>query len=241
MQWSGSAIGAMPRVATIATMPSRLDTFQQVLPAIHSQVDHVFIYLDGYRTPPGFLAGFDRITVRGAEELGDLRANSRYLCLRHLSVPTVVVMVDDDIAYPPDYVDRLARALQRLEGRAVVGVHGRIFVPPHRSYVNDVLMWHFSGQLTRARHVHELGTGTCAFISSQFDVDPRDWGRNDMDDIDFAIEAQRRRLPRVALGRAAGWLKALGENQPDSLWNKTRTDDSEQSRRMRVLLGLYAD
>ena len=57
--------------------------------------------------------------------------------------------------------------------------------------------------------------------------------------INVAIEAQRRGLPRIAVAWTAGWLKAYAVIQPDSLWAKTLTDDSEQSRRMRPLLGLY--
>ena len=239
MTGSSGEIGTMRRVAAIATLASRLETFQQVLPVIHAQVDHVFIYLDGYSVPPSFLRDFDRITVRRAEDAGDLHSSSRFLCLRDLIAPTVVAMVDDDIIYPPSYVDRLVSALQRLEGKAIVGVHGRIFLPPHQSYVRNVSTLHFKHQLMQACHVHELGTGTCAFISSNFDVDPRKWGRTDMDDIIVATEAQRRGLPRIAVARAAGWLKPHAEPQPDSIWAKTLIDDSEQSRRMRALLGLY--
>jgi hypothetical protein len=89
--------------------------------------------------------------------------------------------------------------------------------------------------------VHELGTGTCAFISNNFNVNPKDWGRTDTDDIDVAIEAQRRGLTRIAIARTAGWLKPLAEKQTDSIWARTLKDDSEQSRRMRTLLSLYAD
>jgi hypothetical protein len=239
MTESSGAIGTMRRVAAIATLASRLETFQKVLPVIHAQVNHVFIYLDGYSVLPSFLAAFDRITVRRAEDVGDLHCSSRFLCLQDLIAPTVVTVVDDDIIYPPDYVDLLVSALQQIEGKAIVGVHGRIFVPPHESYARNVATFHFTHQLAQARHVHELGIGTCAFISSNFNVDPSQWGATNMDDINVAIEAQRRGLPRIAVARAAGWLKPCAEPQPDNLWAKTLIDDSEQSRRMRALLGHY--
>jgi len=236
MAWSKDAIEKMPRIATIATLASRVETFQAVLPVIHAQVEHVFVYLDGYSTPPVFLERFDRLTVCRAE----LHASSRFLCLQELSGPTVVVVVDDDIIYPQDYVDRLVKALQRLDGQAIVGVHGRIFLPPHQSYVNHALFIGYARELAEPTHVHELGTGTCAFISSNFVVDPRDWRRYDMDDIIVAIEAQRRGLPRVSVARRARWLARNARPQSDSLWDKTLIDDSEQSRQMRTLLSLYA-
>lgn len=240
MTGGSGGIGSMRRVAAIATLASRVESFQKVLPVIHAQVDHVFIYLDGYSVPPTFLGSFDRVTVRRAEDVGDLHASSRFLCLQDLSAPTVVATVDDDIIYPPDYVDRLVNALQRLEGQAIVGVHGRIFLPPHQSYVRDAAVFHFTRELSEACHVHELGTGTCAFVSSNLDVDPREWAHNGMDDIVIATEAQRRGLPRIAVARPAGWVRALVPDQPDSLWAKTLIDDSEQGRRMRALLSLYS-
>ena len=155
-----SSVSGLPRAATIATMASRVETFQQVLPVIHAQVDHVFVYLDGYDAVPGFLQDFDRISVYRAEEVGDLHCSSRFLCLQHLDTPTVVVSVDDDIIYPPDYVDRLVEALHQAEGLALVGVHGRIFRPPHRSYVHDAAAFQFAQELVKPTHVHELGMGT---------------------------------------------------------------------------------
>jgi len=236
---AGTSIGGMRRIAAIATMASRIETFQKVLPVIRAQVDHVYIYLDGYSTAPAFLAGLDRITVQRAEDVGNLHASSRFLCLRDLTAPAVVAMVDDDIIYPPDYVDRLVGALQRLEGNAVVGVHGRVFTPPHQSYVRNTTVLHFMRQLAQPCHVHVLGSGTCAFVSNMLDVDPRKWSRYDMDDIYVAIEAQQRGLPRIAVARAEGWLKPYAEGQPDSVWAKTLVDESAHSRAMRELLRLY--
>jgi hypothetical protein len=239
MTLTSATIGTMRRIATIATLASRLETFQKVLPAILAQVDHVYIYLDGHAVAPAFLRDLDNVTVCRCEDVGDLHASSRFLCLQDLAAPTVVAIVDDDINYPPDYVDRLVRALQRFEGKAVVGVHGRIFLPPHQSYSRHGTVMHFAHQLADPRQVHVLGTGTCAFISGMLDIDPRGWSRYDMDDINLAIEAQRRGLPRVAVARAEGWMKGYAERQPDSLWIKTLADDSEHSRRMRELLALY--
>jgi hypothetical protein len=146
--------------------------------------------------------------------------------------------VDDDIIYPGDYVERLANVVQQYNGKALVGVHGRIFMPPHRSYVRDALAIHFASGLARHSQMHELGGGTCAFLSERFQVDPFSWERTDMNDINTAIEAEKRGMPRIAVARPARWLKPYSQNQPDSIWAKTRADDSEQSRGMRVLLGL---
>jgi hypothetical protein len=234
-----SAITDLPRVATIATMPSRLETFQEVFHAIRAQVDHVFVYLDGYAEPPAFLAGLDRITVRRAEQIGNIHSSSRFLCLGELNIPAVVVCADDDIIYPSDYVAVLANLLDVLDGNALVGVHGRIYVPPHLSYVNDAICYHFADRLDLNIHVHEVGCGTCAFVSDRLTVDPLKWDVHGMDDLNMAIEAQGRGIPRVAVARPEGWLRPYTESQDDSLWSKKVKNDTEQSWRMRALLARY--
>lgn len=221
-------------------MASRADTFREVVAAIRPQVDHLFVYLDGYAEAPGFLRGLEGVTVRHAEEHGNLHASSRFLALRELAQPSIVISVDDDIAYPPDYVEVLVENLEEYGGRAVVGVHGRTFLPPHRSYIRDARCFHFTAEVEQPIFVHELGTATCAFASNVFAPDPRGWRRNDMDDIVLAIDAQRRGIARVVVAREANWLTALDEDQADSLWVRAQEDAAEQTWMMHALLALYA-
>lgn len=231
-----SDIRALPRIASIATLASRRETFAQVLPVIAAQVDHVFVHLDGYGEVPALLSAHANVTVRRAP----IHCSSRYLPLRDLPGPAVFMSVDDDIRYPPNYAEVMAEVLHRLGGAAMIGVHGRTYLPPHGSYVRHCNVIHFAAPMKAMRHVHELGTGTAAFVTDRLSFDPTRWERHDMDDINVAIEAQLRGLPRIAIPRAAGWLTALAEEQPDSIWNRTIADDSAHSRRMRELLALYA-
>ena len=113
------AVRELPRIATIATMPSRVQSFAKVMADIHAQVDHTFVYLDGHAAPPAFLDAMDRVTVLHGEALGNLHSSSRFLLLRDLPGPAVVCSIDDDIAYPPDYTDRLVDVLDKLDGQAI--------------------------------------------------------------------------------------------------------------------------
>jgi hypothetical protein len=193
--------------------------------------------LDGYAQPPPFLERFERISVFHAENHGNLHGSSRFLCLQKITSPSVIISVDDDIAYPKDYVDRLVEALDKWEGRAIVGVHGRIFLPPHTSYARNAECLHFAHRLKQPRQVHELGCGTSAFVSSLLDVNPHDWASTSMDDLFMAIEAEKRGLPRIAISRRNNWLRPYSECQPDSLWRKTLDNDAEQTQLMHSFLG----
>lgn len=234
-------IMSLPRIAAIATLASRTSSLRLMLPSIVSQVDHIFIYLDGHGEVPPFLRRLTNATILIGDALHGLHCSSRYLCLKLLRQDSVVICVDDDILYPPDYVERLTGLLERRRGAAIVGVHGRIFVPPHASYIDDAHCFHFARKLDRCWQVHELGSGTSAFISSAFPIDPTTWNRHDMNDLHVAIEAQHRDLPRIAIDRPHGWLKPIAVRQQDSLWKQTLADHQEQSRKMRMLLSLYRD
>jgi hypothetical protein len=232
-------IRSLPRIATIATLASRTSSLRHMLPTILPQVDHIFIYLDGHSEAPQFLSRLNNATILMKDELHGLKCSSRLLCLKQLRQDSVVICVDDDILYPADYVERLIGLLDRLQGAAIVGVHGRIFVPPYASYVEDAHCFHFARELDRCHHVHELGSGTSAFVSGNFPVDPSAWDRHDMNDLHIAIEAQNRDLPRIAINRTKGWLKPIALRQHDSLWKQTLADHEEQDRRMKMLLSLY--
>jgi hypothetical protein len=234
-----TTIAQLPRIATIATLARREDSFRQMLPTILGQVQHTFVALGGYPDVPAFLRGLERVSVFLCDRGPDLGASSRFLCLEQLPRPAVVLVVDDDILYPPDYAERMAHGLAEFDGEALLGVHGRIFMPPHASYSEHAFSHHFQAAVDGATFVHEVGAGTCAFLSTRLAVDPRGWDRYDMDDIVLAIEAQKRGLPRIVVERRADWLRPLAEDQDDSLFRKMRADDSEQSRRMRLLLSLY--
>jgi len=238
-------ITSLPRVAAIATMAGRKEDFERVLPVIYRQVDHVFVYLDGYDAIPDFLGAYEKLTAHRCEDIGsaaaarNMHASSRFLCLREIKRPTVVIIFDDDIIYPQDYVSCMTEALHQYDGQAVVGVHGRRFTPPHQSYLHDATMSHFSRKMEQHRDVHEVGMGTSAFISDRLPLDPTQWESFGMDDINVAYEAQKRELRRIVIARPAGWLLPIAENQADSLWARTLRDDSAASRLMRRLLGLY--
>jgi hypothetical protein len=223
-------------VATIATQPSRHNTFARVLPVIAAQVDHVYVYLDDFDEVPVFLAEDPNVTVIRSQDTGRFRAAGRFLFLLDLAEPVVVISVDDDIHYPPDYVRRLVDALAEADGNAVVGVHGTRFSPPFRDYVRDARTVWFARRLWRGRSVDQLGAGTVAFRSDRLSFDVREWQAIRCDDIMLAGEAKKRGLPLLCIPRRRFWMRPIGEYQTHSLWREIKQDPTEETALMRALL-----
>lgn len=217
-------------------MPSRLNTFFQVLPVIARQVDRMFVFLDGFERVPSFLQDISHVTVIRSQDAGNYHAAGRFLCLQELTEPSVLLSFDDDIHYPHNYVKRLVEALTSFEGRAVVGVHGIRFRPPYRDYVKDHENVYFGSGLWRMKRVDQLGAGTAAFCTDQLYFDVKNWKAFRSNDTCLALEAKRRDLPLWCIPRKKRWLQAYKDPQEFSIWAEAQKDPSEKTALMRQLL-----
>jgi hypothetical protein len=222
----------------MATMPTRAETLKDMFYSILPQVDLFYIFLDNFEDVPTFLAHESKVVISRSQEKGNFHAAGRFLALEALEIPSVALIVDDDIRYPENYVSTMVENLAVAHGEAIVGVLGRSFRSPYRSYVADAVNYHFAQALTTQTVVDEVGVGTCAFLTEVMNVNVRKWTCVDANDIQLAIEGEKRGLPRICVQRPDGWLRPYSTNQPDSLSVKTLADHSRHSALMRSLISM---
>ena len=228
-----------PLIGGVATMPSRAHTFRIAVANILPQIDRLYVFFDRHDSVPQEFADHPKIIGLLPSQFGQVKGAGKLLGLRLHAEPCIYFCFDDDILYPPTYVEVLTRALYRHHLRAIVGLHGTLFRAPHSSYSRDRAVLHFSKAQLVDAHVDELGTGTVAFHSKSFAVDPRRWPFFDMIDLMVAIDAVKQHVPRIVIRRPQGFLTALEQNQADSIHLRLLKDDSRQSRIMRDALGAY--
>ena len=227
-------VAALPRVGGLASIPSRADDLGQVLDRIVPQVERLHLFLHGYNAiPPEAL--HPRIIPVLAPRAHPYRASGKFYGLSQEATPCLYACFDDDILYPPDYVARIARALIRQEGNAVVGFHAFRHLPPYESYIRDRRPYYFGRRLLLETQVDELGAGTMGFVSSRLPIDPPSWKYGDTDDLSVAIEAERLGLRRLALPRPRRYLRGIRRHQTESLWQSVLEDESRSVEMMRVL------
>jgi len=195
-------------LASLATVPSRVDALRHVVERLRPQVDRLLVYLNGHPEPPAFLAetGAEVVTSGQYGDRGD--AGKFFPAGGHVGVH---VVCDDDLDYPPDYVERLLDGLARYDRRAVVGYHASMLREPFTDYHRSRSITHMSLNVPRDVAVHVLGTGTLAFHSSTLAVRPEDFPTPNMADVWFALLGQTQQVPFVQLRREAGWLRELGQ------------------------------
>jgi hypothetical protein len=221
----------------MATMPSRAASFERALPHILPQVERLYLFLDGHRGVPACAAD-PKVVPLFAADFVELHASGKFLGAALHGGDHLYATFDDDILYPRGHVARLAAALARREGRAVVGVHGTLFRPPYASYARDRRNIHFQSRLWFERIVDQVGTGTSALVPALLPVDPRGWGVSNMCDLMIALTAARVGFPCVAIRRSSPVLAPIERLQPGSIWEATRRDDSRHKPYLEELMRL---
>jgi hypothetical protein len=199
----------------MATMPSRATTAPLAIESILPQVSRLWLFLDRFETVPDF-AEHERIEVLRSQDLGDLRANGKFVALALDARPCTFLGLDDDVLYPADYCNTLESHLGRWPG-AAVGVHGGLLPPEVTSYAGDLKVLHRRAPRERATEVDLLGTDSVAFRTSTLRFDVRDWPDVNVVDLSFALTARRRSVPLVTIARKAYWMNA----SPSTRINRT--------------------
>lgn len=201
-------------IAGMATMPSRETTFKRAFLSIIRQVDHLYVYLDGFDEVPGLLK--DRIDVTAilsSSEPG-LHANGKLLGLLRHPGRFAYVSVDDDMHYCATFTSTLLSGLHRQAVPSVVGLAGgNIALRESRPFIPH---W-YGSRLRVDQQVDVLATGAVVFNSEVLPVDVTKWPKLSMTDLGLALVAAKVGVPLVAVKRKWPLIIALAVDQEDSL------------------------
>lgn len=214
--------------ASMASMPSRQELLERAVASILPQVDILNVYLNGYKSTPKFLAD-PKIRVVHSSEYGDLEDNGKFFFSDSILWGYHFTM-DDDIVYPPDYVQRMILKIEQYGRQAVVGCHGIILADPLLRYMKDREIVHFKRQAAEDRFVNILGTGTTAYHTSTVKLSMNNFPVSGMADLFLAVAAKRQSVPLIAVERRNNWLQPLKENTSDSLYVRSLRDDKPQTQ-----------
>jgi len=207
--------------ASMATMPSRVDCLRTAVESLLPQVDRLNVFLNEFDSVPAFLH-HPKIRVARSQDVEDLKDNGKFYFTPDLA-PGYHLTVDDDIIYPPDYVQRSILAIEAYGRRAVVGVHGVNLAEPLEHFLQGREVLHFQEALDRDRLVHLLGTGTIAYHTSTLDIHLEDFQTKGVADLWLAIYAREHGVPLVAQRRPRRWLRVI-PNETEKLYRTHLAD-----------------
>jgi hypothetical protein len=213
--------------ASLASIPERRETLEQVTASLLPQVDRLNVYLNNYPEVPSFL-DHEKIRVIRSQDEGDIRDNGKFYFL-DAAPRGYYFAVDDDIAYPPDYVQELILKLDQYDHRLIAGVHGVVFPNPIERFYKDRTVFSFKHARERDTFVNLLGTATVAFHTDTLELSLADFKAPGMADLWLALAAKRQKIPMISIQREQGWMKDI-EPGDAALYREFMKSDDLQTR-----------
>ncbi len=230
-------------VAGMATVAGNEVALRATVMSLLPQVDRLYVYLNHFREVPAFLRRLSKVTCHvdtDGRRYGDA---GKFWGLEQ-SPDAVYVTCDDDLIYPPNFVERLVEELAQVDGRAAVGVHGALILQPCPGYYRDGsrAVLHFERPLMRRRRVHVVATNACAFHSNVVKMTMGHFKAANMGDIWLAQYLQQERIPAYVVPRPGRWLVPIEVNRP-TIYEQSRAGSGsayDSSRRQdEVLSTMY--
>lgn len=220
----------MSVIANIATIREREKNLFNTVESLLPQVDAVHITYNGYKPTYTWPKGV--LISKKDNSKGD--AGKFYYYCGHKEKYDNWLFCDDDLIYPPDYVERCLKKIDKFPD-AVLSFHGRKYKPrPIEGYYTSkkskVAGYRCLGDVPNdvcLRGQGTLGTGVMFFKSGVLDLSWNDFKLANMADVwiaKFAAE-QRRRL--IVCKHEAGWI--LPQPVSSGIWEEGILDDSLQT------------
>ena len=196
-------------IGSMASHPGRRKTLGDVVRAIAPQLDVLYIYLNEYdRIPEELGHHVNVVPLLGYQDRGDLSAAGKMIFLTRETSGQAFVL-DDDVIYPPDYVDTMLAVHASLGGNVGVCVHGSVIPDSASWYYERSVIYDVETNLTDVAAVNLVGSGTFSYLIEE--------GRLDFDQflgpvqVDLTISKSflASGMPLAACPRSKGWLQFL--------------------------------
>ena len=191
-------------VASLASIPDRVESLEITVNALYPQIDRLNVYLNDYPTIPSFLMR-EKIYVARSQVYGNLGDSGKFFWCEEIK--GYHFTCDDDVAYPPDYIETLIGKIEEYQRKAVVGVHGAIFRQPFDYYQKARNVFNYLHEVKEDTFVQQLGTGVMAYHTSTIEVLRNEFEHINMADIWFGLLAQKYKIPIIVIKHQKGWLK----------------------------------
>ena len=222
----------------MATYPGGFKTVNDAITSLLNQtkqVDKIILHVNS-KEPPKNLVKSSRLDVRLSETNDADNGKFKYMG----EFNGYFFTVDDDICYPPDYVEQMIFNVDHHNRKSIIGVHGIAFPtgPPisrwseYREHRRTHTFTSANGTFTQ---VNCLGTGTIAF-HSQLGIPNFDrFDTLRMVDLHIAVWAQEHSIPMYSCPRISNWLTEFDIEHETRIWSQANTETQLQAEMLQTL------
>lgn len=200
--------------ANLATLPERAELLSQVYDSIKYQVDYACINMG----------------VVSETNMGD---GEKFLKVSEQN--GYIFTMDDDLIYPPDYVQTMIDHIERHKRKSIITLHGRTFgtLPIESYYRCKKNGYHWDYYQPEDVRVDSGGSGVMAWHSDTIKINYDDIKHPNMADVWMSVFARRANVPIICVKKDAsqsdGWIKYIGppedHDNPKTIYSKHFNND----------------
>jgi len=199
----------MKVIVGMATFEGREHALDKALKSLNSQVDGIYLY-------------------DNSELKTDLKDNGKFYGLSEIDEPCYYLTCDDDLHYPPDYVEKMVNAVDRYD--CIITHHGRTLLGTGIHYYRGHTGYRCLGNNKHFGRIDVCGTGVTAFSTEKFNpVDLWDSEDQKMSDLIFSQEAVSENVDILVMPHAAGWIKQLPIDLSKSIYETENNNCQRQT------------
>lgn len=216
--------------AFTASLPDRVHTLEKAVKSILPQVDSMQVVLNNYDHVPYFLINDKIKIVRHDNSLED---GSRFINIGQAS--GYILVFDDDIEYPKNYVQYLKQCCNDLTNfhgvPVIVGPMGKVLNPrPVKSYYKDIERRYKTFSDIDHHYICDV-VGACGVLWNSDHVKITDGiAQTPNGDLCIAKFARENGILQIVVAHKADWLKNLMPELPKdtlSIFGKYRNNDEK--------------
>lgn len=203
----------------IATFKGREEYLKNTIRSLRNQCDVIRIYDNEVREV-------------------DLTDNGKFYFLKEYTEPIYYFSCDDDIIYPPTYVQDMIQAIEKHG--TIVTHHGRILKHGAvKYYRGGHTQFRCTGDQKETRLIDVAGTGVTAFRTDYFN--PTELYKSEhkrMSDIIFSLEARKQGKKITVLPHSKGYIVAQPVPNEQTIFVTELDNDSIQTELCATILSL---
>jgi hypothetical protein len=204
--------------AQIASIPDREDLLRQTVESLTGQVNQINVMLNGYKHIPKYL---HKTKVENSYLSCKIMDNSKGDAAKFWGLKWFfgyIFTCDDDLLYPPDYVETMITKLREYDNQVILTNHGRIMEPKPvtNAYTdrkggirNPDSKFHCLLDAPREEYLDIGGTGVMAWHSDYFFPDYDRIDIPNMADIWVAKFAKEQGCKILHNPHREGWIQYL--------------------------------
>lgn len=188
----------------MATMPGREEARLKACRSLRDQCDQIIVYDNSNNTV-------------------NLTDNGKFAGLLLCDEPCYYFSCDDDLIYPPDYIERMIEAIERTG--SIISCHGRVLIGENVPYYSGHTLYPCLTRIEYSGEMDVCGTGVLGFRTDYFNPVHLSINLNHkMTDLLFSYYVAKEGKQMFMLPHDAHWIKQIDVDTKTSIHATEKTD-----------------